>query len=489
MQNPRSNEITLVEKKVSRRAMARQTTDHSGVALLEFQSPTAALIAAPVPFMSRAITWIMASMLAALILLFSLVRVDQVVTTPGTVIATTPNVVMQPLETSIVRSIDVREGQVVHKGQLLAALDPTFAAGDDKSTTAQQSSLQAEVNRLRAELSGTPYVSDGTRYGDVMAEMDVQRLGEYRYHTDSLRQKIEAAQSKVEQMHANARSATDRLVGLRDVEARRSELERLQVGSHLNTLSARDARLQMEGTLADSQSAERGAQKDLEGAVSDLADYMHQWHADTFQQLNTQERLLSDMSGQATHNSLRHQLVELRAQTDAVVLSIARVSVGSVLQSGDEFIRMVPVDASLEIEAQVAANDAGFIKVGDPTTIKFDTAAVHAIRRGRGKGHLRQPGQLHRPERRQATQQAGDQLGGQHPRPDHLLQDPSVDRPDAPGPRAGQFQAHARDADHRRRQGGRPLGAAIPAGPRGAEVHRGNARAVTPARAEARGWR
>ncbi len=373
MATPRSNEITLVDAKVSRRAMARQTTDHSGVALLEFQSPTAALIAQPVPFMSRAITWIMASMLAALLLLLGLVRVDQVVTTPGSVIATTPNVVLQPLETSIVRSIDVREGQLVHKGQLLAQLDPTFAAGDDKSTTAQQSSLLADVNRLRAELANTPYLSDGTPYGNVMAQMDVQRLGEYRNHVEGLRQKIEAAQSKVRQFQANARSATDRLVGLRDVEARRSELERLQVGSHLNTLAARDARLQMEGTLTDSQSAERGARQDLDGAIAALADYMHQWHAETFQQLSTQERLLSEISGQATHNTLRHQLVELRAQTDAIVLSIARVSVGSVLQSGDEFIRMVPADAPLEIEAQVAATDAGFIKIGDPATIKFDT--------------------------------------------------------------------------------------------------------------------
>ena len=38
--------------------------------------------------------------------------------------------VVQPLETSIVRSIDVHEGEQVHAGQLLARLDPTFAAAD-----------------------------------------------------------------------------------------------------------------------------------------------------------------------------------------------------------------------------------------------------------------------------------------------------------------------------------------------------------------------
>jgi len=34
---------------------------------------------------------------------------------------------------------------------------------------------------------------------------------------------------------------------------------------------------------------------------------------------------------------------------------------------------MVPTDAALEVEANVSGRDAGFVHVGDPVTIKFDT--------------------------------------------------------------------------------------------------------------------
>ena len=70
---------------------------------------------------------------------------------------------------------------------------------------------------------------------------------------------------------------------------------------------------------------------------------------------------------------LRKQLVELRADRDATVLTVAKVSVGSVLQSGQQFITLVPADAPLEVEANIAGRDDGFVHVGDPVAVKFDT--------------------------------------------------------------------------------------------------------------------
>jgi HlyD family secretion protein len=43
------------------------------------------------------------------------------------------------------------------------------------------------------------------------------------------------------------------------------------------------------------------------------------------------------------------------------------------MQSGDKFITLVPTDAQLEVEVNVSGRDAGFVHVGNPVTIKFDT--------------------------------------------------------------------------------------------------------------------
>ena len=99
-------------------------------AVLEFQWPSTAIVNAPIPLSARGTTWIVATMVATLIAVSGLIPVDQVVTTRGVVVSQSPTIVVQPLDTSIVRSIDVREGQRVRAGELLARLDPTFAAAD-----------------------------------------------------------------------------------------------------------------------------------------------------------------------------------------------------------------------------------------------------------------------------------------------------------------------------------------------------------------------
>src|ERR1700751_6432350 len=66
-------------------------------------------------------------------------------------------------------------------------------------------------------------------------------------------------------------------------------------------------------------------------------------------------------------------MVELRANRDAIVLTVPKVSVGSVLQSGQQFITLVPSDAPLEVEANISGRDDGFVHVGDEVALKFDT--------------------------------------------------------------------------------------------------------------------
>lgn len=356
------------------RALVRQIDDHTSLALMEFQSPTAALIAEPVPISARYTSIILTSMVLLTILVLAVFKVDRVVVATGQVTSSASNIVIQPLETSIVRSIKVRAGQIVRKGEVLAELDPTFAGGDDRSTSAQAASLTAEVGRLRAELAGdATYRSDGTPYGDMQAMMFAQRRQEFAFHTASLQAKIDSIRVKIAQANAAVQNARTRLVGLRDVEARRMELERLQVGSHLNTLAARDARLQMEAQLSDAATTAEGAGRDLQAAQADLDDYAHQWRTETSQTLSQQERMLSDMQGQATKAQLRHALLELRAPQDGVVLSVSKVSTGSVMQSGDDFIRLVPIDAPVEVQALIPGNTSGFVHVGDSVTVKFET--------------------------------------------------------------------------------------------------------------------
>src|SRR4051812_23028651 len=121
-------EIVKSSSRVMRTDRRRTGDDPIMPAILEFQWPSTAIANAPIPRSARGISWIVTTMVAALIAALGLIPIDQVVTARGLVVPTSPTMVVQPLDTAIVRSIEVKEGQEVHKGELLARLDPTFAA-------------------------------------------------------------------------------------------------------------------------------------------------------------------------------------------------------------------------------------------------------------------------------------------------------------------------------------------------------------------------
>ena len=355
-------------------AVALVGDEHAaGQAVLEFQSPTLTLVTRPPPMGARVTTWMLSSLVVASFVISGVVSVDRLVTSPGVILAQSPNVVVQPLETAIVRRIFVKEGQTVKKGDLLAELDPTFAASDEKATTAQMQSLQAQVNRMKAELADKPYVSDGTQYAQLEELAYLQRHQQFVFMIEDYDQKIASLQAKLQMAQADVTSLTKQLGKLQSVEDIRKQLERLQVGSKLNTYQAELERETGQQRLADAQQALVGASRDLASMIAERDGWRHKWYADTQTDESQQERLLSDMRGQTAKNELRRKLVDMRAPEDSIVLSVSRVAPGTVLQAGAELMTTVPVDAPLEVVAMIDGGTAGFVKIDDPASIKFDT--------------------------------------------------------------------------------------------------------------------
>ena len=369
---PRSSKVTSRSGRAV--SLAAEADEPTLPAILEFQSPSAGILAMPVPRSARGIVWIVGSMFAACVAALGLIHVDRVVSSSGRVVSRSANIVVQPLETAIVRSIEVHEGEQVKAGDLLARLDPTFAVADMGALVASVGSLQAEVSRLQAETEEKPFTYAGLDPSlSLQAAIYAQRAAERSFKLENYRQKIDGLRATVNRSTADAAAYRDRLVVAQDVEGMRKSLEKLQVGSKLNSLAATDNRLEVARGLSTAIETGETGKRDLSAMQAERDGYMQTWKAQTSQTLTEQVRKLSDAREQLNKAQLRRELVELRADRDATVLTLARVSVGSVLQSGEQFITLVPSDAPMEIEANIAGRDDGFVHVGDPVAIKFDT--------------------------------------------------------------------------------------------------------------------
>jgi len=355
-------------------SLTRRSEDSTLPAVLEFQSPTAAIVDAPVPRAARGTIWTIGSMFAACLVAMWLIPIDRVVTAQGKVVSQAPMVVVQPLETSIVRAIDVTEGQSVHAGDVLARLDPTFASADVGALQAQVSSLQAEVARMQAEVEERSFQYSGLDPPmSLQAAIYAQRELERRSRLEFYRQKIDALASTAARSAADATAFRERLVVAQTVESMRKKLEALQVGSQLNALIATDSRLEIERSLSTAIKTAESAKAELAAMIAERDAYVQNWRVQIAQTLAEGSRKLSDARESLNKALLRRQLIEMRTDRNATVLTIAKVSEGSVLQAGEQLITLVPADTPLEIEVNVVGRDNGFVHVGAPVAVKFDT--------------------------------------------------------------------------------------------------------------------
>src|SRR5262249_39092188 len=112
------------------------------------------------PLAARSVIYIIAALLICAAVWASLSQVDRVVTARGKLITIDPLMVVQPLETSVIRTINVGVGDTVRAGAVLATLDPTFTERQELATRERLNSMRAEALRLEAEIYGRPFPPD-----------------------------------------------------------------------------------------------------------------------------------------------------------------------------------------------------------------------------------------------------------------------------------------------------------------------------------------
>jgi HlyD family secretion protein len=326
------------------------------------------------PWQMRVTFHVLALLLTCIILAASLAKVDIVVQARGTLVADQPTIVLQPLERAVIRSILVKPGDRVAKGQVVATLDPTFSQADVNALSAEQRAAAAAERRIRAELDGAPLpppvainadeVMQDAQFRARSAQYAAQRLG---YDKDILR-----LQGTIGATRAEMSAASRQLEVAHDVETMRSTLLNAHVGSRLQYLDAESTRIRAEHELEQDASALAQAQQQVEAKQAERDAFMAKWRSDLLEELGRQRATLARVQEALVKADRMRDLVVITAPQDAVVLDVAQRSVGSVLHEAEPIATLAPADATLIVEATVASADIGYVKPGDQVDIKVD---------------------------------------------------------------------------------------------------------------------
>ena len=305
----------------------------------------------------------------------SFAKIDQVVTAKGRLVTPLPNVVVQPLETSVIQQVDVKIGQIVKKGERLAKLDPTFAQADQSQLKLMVTSLETQIAGLERELAGgDPSQPDASAKGDGQLQADLLSVRRANYQAQQSRMaqtagKLRAAMATNQQ---EQRDTASRLASLKQMEAIQERMVAQKYAAPMQLLEAQQRTKEVSRELGQAMSREQELRRELGAFESEQLAFQKNWRQKTMEDMLTITRSRDSMREQLQKADRRQQLLTLVAPIDGVVLDIAKLSPGSIVREAETFFTLVPLSAPLEAEVQIDSSDVGNIQVGHHAQVKID---------------------------------------------------------------------------------------------------------------------
>jgi len=309
-------------------------------------------------------------------------KLDIVAVAPGKTVVDSRTKVVQSSETAVVRRILVRDGQQVEAGDLLIELDATatsadFAKAGDALTNARMTAMRQRA-LAEAISSGQPLrfeAAPGVPEARVVAE---QALGSSQY--EALQARRHNLQALISQRRAEL-ATTQASIRPLDESARISRtraedyaklVEGKYVGRH-DYLLREQERIAAERDLAAQRNRVQEIRSALLAADEELRVLVTDFRQRTLDDLRAAEEQIGQMTPEVSKAGQRDRLMALRAPVAGTVQQLAVHTVGGVVTPAQPLLVVVPSEEALEIEATVLNKDIGFVRPGQPVTVKVDS--------------------------------------------------------------------------------------------------------------------
>ncbi|MCU4413316.1 HlyD family type I secretion periplasmic adaptor subunit [Acinetobacter sp. WU_MDCI_Axc73] len=294
----------------------------------------------PLPRASLVI-WIIGIGLLVLLLWAWLFKLEEVSTGTGKVIPSSKEQVIQSLDGGILTKLDVQEGDIVEKGQVLAQLDPTRFESNVGESQSLLISAQATAARLRAEVNGTPLAFPDEVKKDPKLVQEETEL--YNSRRENLEQSISGLKQAL-QLVQQELVMTEPLVA----KGAASEVEVLRLKREAN---------------------------DLQNKINDARNQYYVKSREELSKANTDtEQQMQIVRGRT--DTLNR--TTFKAPVRGVVKEIAVTTQGGVIPQNGKLMTIVPLDEQLLIEARISPRDIAFIHPGQEALVKI-TAYDYSI--------------------------------------------------------------------------------------------------------------
>lgn len=329
------------------------------------------------PVRTRVLFYTLCAVISALLMWSAFAKIDQVTRGEGKVIPSQHVQILQSLDGGVITDIDIREGEIVDKGQLLVKLDATRFKSTLQESRAEFLALKAKSLRLRAVAEDIDFVPTEeikseapalVEQATLLYESSMQELGVMKQIAQAQiiqrQQELVEAQALKEQATQAYRFASRESAVTRPLVASGavSEVELLRLERDIaNMVGERDQAVARISRLESAISEAK--QKFLEVELN-FKNQIREDLSITMARLNVLEKSSLGLSD-------RVKQTEVRSPVRGTVKRLLYNTIGGVVLPGKEIVEIIPLDDSLLLEARINPQDIAFLHPGQKANVKF----------------------------------------------------------------------------------------------------------------------
>ncbi|TAU35286.1 HlyD family type I secretion periplasmic adaptor subunit [Rhizobium leguminosarum] len=316
-------------------------------------------------------------------------RIDIIASAQGKIHPTGRVKVVQSLQTGKVKSMPVINGMKVSKGEVLLALDDGEVQAQVAGTQATLASYRAEMERRQIAVNAVrgidpanitsieaPAIAwDALIPRSIQLREDSVLRGDFnqlRSELSSIEAQISQKLAAAENLVATMAAQSELIATLQDRSDIRQTLVATQAGSKSDWLDTLEKVKTEQVTLTSERGELADTRAQLEVLRRDFVKTREAFVADNLQKFADAARQADDLEQKLKQAQTELDQTVLKSPIEGVIQDSSVTTIGQVVTSGAQLMRIVPADPALSIEAYLPNGDIGFVRTGQAVSVKLE---------------------------------------------------------------------------------------------------------------------
>ncbi|MCR9214492.1 MAG: HlyD family type I secretion periplasmic adaptor subunit [Proteobacteria bacterium] len=344
----------------------------------------------PAPFLRTALVFGF-GIIIAFVIWAQFAKIDEVAVTSGKVVPSGAVQILQHIDGGTINEIDVSEGEIVKKGQVLVRLDPTDLKAEIKKASTQLVILRMKIARLEAFTNNTDleFAEVDNRFQPFLKEqkalLEAQRLDLKNQRTILISQ-IEQRKSEKSFLTKQQSILSKQIAPLEEQLSIRKRLLKNSTLSRFDYLESEREYLKEQGRLEEISLKTVSVDQAITEARGRLSEVVDRSIRDALDEMASTNAEAAEMEENLSKLRSKLYRLDIYSPVEGVVQGLDVKSIGNVIAPGSTILTVVPIGQELILEVHIRPEDIGHLELDQPATVKF--ATYNYSRYGSVKGKL-----------------------------------------------------------------------------------------------------